>query len=137
MADDGVEHARLHPGFDEDAFYAALDLIGRSGCTQFELSWDDDVDPWTWTASARYKGARLIGDTIAEPVAAVEALVRKVLAGGQCQGCGRTVSLTDTPGTCRWTRMGREWTRACGPLSGKPGGPNRAQRRWNARRKKG
>ncbi|MDQ3432039.1 MAG: hypothetical protein M3467_07455, partial [Actinomycetota bacterium] len=46
------------------------------------------------------------------PVEAAEALARRLLDGGVCAHCGRTVSLSTGPG-CRWTRMGRTWVRGC------------------------
>lgn len=114
---------------DEDALFAAADLVGRTGAKSFEIGYLHDDVPAAeagWYAHAQYKGARITEEG-AGPVEAAEALARRLLAGGKCTRCGGLIALsghgafaypsaTLTDGTswtaedakaaaqCRWTR---------------------------------
>lgn len=124
---------------DEDALFAAADLVGRTGAKEFEVGYlHDDVPPEHagWYAHAQYKGARISAEDHKGPIEAAEALARKLLSGGKYTKCGGLISLsgsgaliyesaTLTDGTkwtaekaraagqCRWTRMGRRWEAGC------------------------
>lgn len=104
------------PQFDQDALDAGLDLIGRSGAKQIEIGWLHDGVPVAqmgWYAHAQYHGTRITAESCG-PVEAVEALARRLLAGGTCTFCGLKVALSDHPGKwCRWTRQGAAWVRGC------------------------
>jgi len=125
-------------GFDEDALMAAVDLVGRTGATAFEIGYlNDDVPPEEagWYAHAQYRGARITAES-SGPVEAAEALAMRLLAGGKCTNCSGLIALspagavvypsaTLTDGTkwtakqakaarqCLWTRTGRTWQRGC------------------------
>lgn len=109
--------------FDDDALVAAVDLVGRSGATEFELGFLDEhvpVDQARWWATARYRGARLQVDEQPGPVAAAVALARRVLEGGLCTHCGARIHLGGAPRSlrrrgrvCAWKRTGRRWERGC------------------------
>lgn len=125
---------------DEDALIAAVDLIGRTGATGFEVGYlheDVPAEEAAWYAHAQYKGARIIAENHRDPVEAAEGLARRLLTGGKCTRCGGLIALsgdgafaytsaTLTDGTqwtaetaaaagqCRWTRMGRRWQAGCG-----------------------
>ncbi len=106
------------PAVDEDALLAAVDLVGRSGGTDFEVGYLHDnvpVEKAAWYAHAQYRGARITAENHPGPVEAAEALARQVLKGAQCTHCKRTVSLggTGTKVICRWRREGRKWIRGC------------------------
>lgn len=140
--------------FDEDALLAAVDLVGRSGATNFEVGWlNDEDDPAylergaEWWCKAQYRGARLTVEGFDRPDHAAEALALKILKGGKCR-CGRLVRLAGADaafaysdvdmadgthwtaqeaaaaGQCEWRRVGKKWEPSCP----KPG-PNRAERR--------
>lgn len=123
---------------DQDAIVAAVDLVRRSGATEFQVGYLHDDVPANeagWYAHAQYKGARLTAEDHPGPVEATEALARRVLDGAQCSHCGGLVSLSDagtwahdstlvdgTPwtaeqaaetGLCRWRRLGDRWARGC------------------------
>ena len=123
---------------DEDALFAAADLVGRTGATSFEIGYLHDNVPAAeagWYAHVQYKGARITEEG-AGPIEAAEALARRLLAGGKCTKCGGLIALSSsgamiypsatlTDGTrwterdamaapqCRWTRMGKRWEAAC------------------------
>lgn len=105
--------------WDEDAMLAAVDLVHRSGASNFEFGYleeDVPIDQARWWAKAQYRGAVLSVDEHRDPVAAAEALARRVLRGAKCVGCNRTVSLSGivhNGRTCRWTREGRHWMAGC------------------------
>lgn len=144
---------------DDDAIFAAADLVGRAGAKEFQVGYlhdDVPVEEAGWYAHAQYRGARIGVEDHRGPVEAVEALARRLLDGAECR-CGRLVALSDagamvypgayrpdgtvmTPervaelaerGQCRWTRKGRHWVGACGAgEQPQPSrGPNRAERR--------
>ena len=117
---------------DEDALVAAIDLVGRSGARDVEIGYLHEgvpLDQAGWYATATYKGAKLIADDHKDPVAASEALARRILDGGQCAHCRKPIALggPPDPAVCRWTRRGPRWVRACEP--------NRAARRRAGRRR--
>lgn len=107
------------PDIDEDAFFAGLNLIGRTGAKQTEFGYLYDnvpVEQAAWWAKAQYQGVRVTVENRAGPVEAVEALARKLLNGGMCTHCRRTVTLAtvaDAKAFCRWTRIGKDWVRGC------------------------
>lgn len=129
-----------------DAVVACAEIVGRSGGREFQLGWlyDDEEPPpgWPegvsvpieeqqWYATARWKGALLKG-VGTHPAAACLALAERILHGGQCLGCGKTVNLRPhfghwSSGNCNWRLEGKHWVRGCDgkhtPLK------NRAQRR--------
>jgi hypothetical protein len=107
----------MNDTLDEDALHAAVDLVGRSGATGFELGYlheDVPVEEAGWYAHAQYRGARITVEDKTGPVEAAEALARRILNGAHCAHCGKTVSMNGySKSRCRWTREGRRWTRAC------------------------
>lgn len=103
--------------FDQDAISAAADLVGRSGAADLEIGYvrdDVPVEDAGWYASATYGGAKLIAEEHRDPVAAVEALARRVLSGAMCRRCGEPIRLNDAEPGCRWTRQGKRWEPGCG-----------------------
>lgn len=140
--------------FDEDALIAAVDLVGRTGATNFEVGYlNDEGEPAfaqhgpQWWAKAQYKGARIDVEDFTRPDDAAHALALRLLTGSKCR-CGRLVRLAGDDsafafmdaqmadgsrwtaqeavdaGQCEWKRHGRRWEPSC-PNPG----PNRAQRR--------
>lgn len=136
---------------DEDALIASFDLIGRSGATAFEFGYlheDVPTEQAGWWAKAQYRGTRVTEEDHRDPVAAIEALARRILSGGMCTHCGGLIALSDRGAVvhagatmldgsvmteerarslpqCRWRRLGRRWERGCA----EPARPNRAARR--------
>lgn len=102
---------------DEDAMFAALDLIERTGAKEAQLGFlhdDVPVEEMAWYAHAQYHGARVSTENHPGPVEAVEALARRLLEGGTCAWCGEKVTLGPYPGKrCKWTRNGKRWERGC------------------------
>jgi hypothetical protein len=140
-------------GLDEDALIAAVDLIGRTGATGFEIGYLDDEPGTGWYAHAQYCGARVTQEAPG-PVEAAEALARRLLTGGRCR-CGKLVALSDggavvhegqvmmdgsewgleqaaAAGQCRWTRHGNRWVSACG--AGRPEETPQAPRKKHRKR---
>jgi hypothetical protein len=105
------------PSLDQDAMDAALDLIGRTGAKQMEVGYlHEDVPPEQadWYAHAQYQGARVIAEHHHGPVEALEALARRLLHGGLCTHCHKTITLSGkSKKYCRWTRRGDKWVRGC------------------------
>jgi hypothetical protein len=103
--------------WDEDAMFAGLGLIERTGAKQIEIGYlHDDVpaEEAGWYAHARYHGARVTAEDHPGPVEAVEALARRLLTGALCVFCGREIAIADFPGRrCRYTRQGQHWVRGC------------------------
>lgn len=124
---------------DEDAMFAALDLIGRTGAREMQVGYlHDDVPPEKadWWAHAQYRGARIVAEHHAGPVEALESLAERLLTGGKCTQCGKFTTLRDdggivfpgarladgtvvnvdearSVGFCHWHRVGRTWLKGC------------------------
>lgn len=110
---------------DEDQLVAAVDLVGRSGATEYETGFLDDVADSRdarWWASAVYRGAKLQVDGYPGPDSAAEALARKILTdggGATCTYCGKRIWLGASSRAarrarrCVWARHGRRWGRGC------------------------
>jgi hypothetical protein len=106
------------PQIDEDALVAAADLVGRTGATAMEVGHVHDGVPageGGWYAHAQYRGARIIAENHRGPVEAMEALTRRLMSGGKCTHCGRTITLSSISvgRRCKWSRHGRAWRRGC------------------------
>jgi hypothetical protein len=101
---------------------AAVDAIARSGATGFEVGHLEDgsvpVPLARWYATAKYKGAKITADEHASPIAAVEELLAKIMVGGGCVKCRRSITLPNEPGAgaperCTWSRLGDMWVPGC------------------------
>jgi hypothetical protein len=130
------------PWMDDDALIASVDLVGRTGARDLEIGHNgdgEDGEAWNdvrWHAVCGYAGTRIIEDGHPNPVAAVEALARRLLTGGTCIHCRGLIALSDHgavvhPGAvmadgstmtverarslpqCRWHRQGARWVRGC------------------------
>lgn len=102
--------------FDQDALFAAIGLVKRSGGASFELGYlhdDVPIEEAGWWAAVHFRGARLTVENEKGPVQAAEALARRLLDGALCRRCGKPIRLGDGEG-CRWTRQGVEWVPGCG-----------------------
>lgn len=103
---------------DTERLIAAVEMIGRTGATGYEVGFDDDTTPTTWWAQAFYRGARKAVDGHPGPVAATEDLLRRLVSGGQCVHCRRATTLgaTALPGRCAYVRRGATYLRSCTDL---------------------
>jgi hypothetical protein len=103
---------------DMDAVVAVADLVARAGGREFEIGHLEDgvpVEQARWYATARFKGAMLIADEKAGPDEAADALARRILSGGKCTYCHKTVvlNLTKPNKQCLWHRDGNAWVQGC------------------------
>lgn len=100
-----------------DAVVAIADLVHRLGGKFFEIGYLHDNVPMLeagWYATATYHGAKVIaeGET---PWMAADGLAIKLLSGGRCSHCDKTVTVTGrSPKKCVWYRDGNRWDRGCG-----------------------
>lgn len=86
---------------DMDLLTASYDLIGRMGAGNFEVGFDDALDPKVqWYAKATYPTApdQIVSGRESAHQAAFR-LARKMANGGRCTHCGKIVSLDPYPGT--------------------------------------
>lgn len=132
---------------DEDRMVAAVEAIGRGGATEMEFGFLEDDVPMAdarWWARARWRGHAVFEEEHPSPWAAMEALMRQVIDGGQCIRCGRRIALRDEPAarttqrssTCGWYRVGPHWLRGCDGSHEPLAGLNREQRRRRDRVRK-
>jgi hypothetical protein len=108
---------------NEPALLAAIDVIGRANAVEFEVGYLDDTEHWQdarWWASARWRGRKVLVEDHPGPAQAAEALARRILNGGTCTHCGKTIVLTATrpkgsrrKKLCAWRRDGARWVRGC------------------------
>ena len=106
------------PYLEEDSVIACADLVKRTGAEHFQIGYLHDDVPVAeagWYAEARYRGGRIIAQDHAGPSEAADALARRILIGGTCQGCHRVITLISAKrGQCRWRRMADRWVNGCG-----------------------
>lgn len=127
------------PGSDDgNAVKACADLVARAGGRSFECGHLHDGVPAEeagWHATAVFRGVKIIAQDKASPVEACNELAARVLSGGQCQHCGKLVTLSPfgaaardvtlmngktwtaaeqaKAGLCYWQRDGARWERGC------------------------
>lgn len=106
---------------EEKLLVASVDIIGRTGAKNFEVGYLDDDQPDSWYAQAGYHGSKIISANHSGPVEAADALARKLVNGGKCTHCGKTVRLPN--GTafnkkyCYYFLVGGvKWTRGCSEI---------------------
>ena len=101
---------------DENVLIACVDLVGRTGASDFDLGHSGDdtssLAEVTWHAAAIYRGARIIADEHPTPTVAVMALAERLLSGATCR-CGHPVTLSSGAGGCRWQLIGPRWEPGC------------------------
>ena len=116
----GAAVSRELPPFDGELLTAHVDVLGRMGCSGFEVGYVNDdvpVELAGWYAHVNYQGMRQIEADHAGPLQACEALARRLLDGGGCK-CAARVTLdqadADVPGRCWWRVVdGKRWESSC------------------------
>lgn len=110
----------LLTGDEEDIIVATADLAGRSGARDFTVGHLHDgvpVEEAAWYAQVTYQGRRLFVEKQPGPVEACDALAKRLLEGGLCTHCGKTVTVSPFTSPladpCYWRRDGAEWKRGC------------------------
>jgi len=103
---------------DASSVRAAANLVGRTGARELEIGYlHDDVPSHLagWYAIATYKGAKVIVEDQPHPVVALRKLALKLIEGGACTYCLRTVSTRRIDrDTCYWQIINMRWERGCG-----------------------
>jgi hypothetical protein len=116
-------------GVDKDMLLAGVELVGRAGGRDFQVGFLDDDVPMRqarWWARARLHdrpelgdaaGADVIVEDLPGPDFAAEALARKLLDGGTCVHCKKSIKLaaprSERREVCRYVRVGPRWKRGC------------------------
>jgi hypothetical protein len=108
------------PPFDGDLLTAHIDVLGRMGCSGFEIGYVHDdvpVEQAGWYAHVNYQGMRQIEADHPGPLQAAEALARRLLDKGGCK-CAARITLdptdADVPDRCYWQIVnGRRWESSC------------------------
>lgn len=75
-------------------FVAAIELIGRTGGSQFQLRYSDDDEPTVWMAVGRWPYGSEAAAAL-DPLRAVLRLLDQVVDGGTCAHCGKPSGVTD------------------------------------------
>lgn len=74
-------------------FMACVDLLARSGATNFQFGFQDEMDPIAWVAIATWPyGSEAAGGLT--PLVAVFRLVEAATDGGACAHCGRAAGVS-------------------------------------------
>lgn len=77
---------------EDPRFVAAVDLIGRTGASEFQIRYSDDESPTVWFAVAKY-GLKAECDAALDPGMAVMRLAERLIDGGQCTHCHKPTGL--------------------------------------------
>lgn len=83
--------------FDDPQMMAAIDLIGRTGASNFQIRYSDDEMPVVWIAVAEFKSKEGSGYQVASAFAAdaaIYALCDQLLDGGRCTHCHKVTGFT-------------------------------------------
>ena len=102
----------MKPPSEDPRFIAAVQMLERTGSSEFQLRYSDDEQPTVWIAVAqwhmkdgrpvhrsrdgaqvRYECAAAIG-----PIEAVFRLCSQVMDGGTCEHCGRPSGFSEDVG---------------------------------------
>ena len=79
---------------DQDMLQAAVDMVGRTGATAFQIRYDDSEEPVVWMAVAEWGDKAEVGASL-HPIKAVTRLLETVIDGGKCTHCQRPTGITD------------------------------------------
>ena len=108
-----------------DPVLACTELGERTGGRSFEIAYDDDSLPVTWSASLMFKGGRLFVEGFPGPNSAANALAMRILDHATCVICGLTIvtansrrlqhetGVAATVDRCLWERQGPHWIAGC------------------------
>lgn len=89
------------PAFQPETI-AAIDLIGHTGASDFQIRYSDDEEPVVWMAVATYEKPSAFSKTTSkshqvdaslDPEDAIFRLAERLIDGGVCQHCGRPTAL--------------------------------------------
>jgi hypothetical protein len=84
------------PALDEPRLIALVQLIGRTGASEFQVRYCDEEVPLAWIAAARWEGEWHLAGAVT-PYAAVMRLAESVMDGGRCRHCGMPTAVDDQP----------------------------------------
>lgn len=73
----------------EERFLAGVEMVRRTGSSQFQLRWSDDETPVVWFAVAVYPDERWDVGAARDPWRAVARLLETLIDGGVCTHCAR------------------------------------------------
>lgn len=74
---------------EDPRFVAAINLIGRTGATSWQIRYSDDRAPIVWVTIAEYPGERFETASALNPLTALLRLCDQLVDGGQCLHCKR------------------------------------------------
>lgn len=113
------------PEDERDRLLAGVGAVARAGGRALEVGYLEetaDMRAARWWASARFAAGRVLVEEMPSPVDAVEGLAWRVLEGGRCVRCGKTIALeghavqVGGPGPrCTWRRARMHWLPGCLP----------------------
>jgi hypothetical protein len=109
---------------DDPRFIGGVELLRRTGMTEFQLRFDEEQDPVVWNALAKFTGDRYVVGSALAPDRALFDLCERVIDGGKCVHCGRPSVFTPPgdepiPGLTRslclyqWSDDKQVFDRAC------------------------
>lgn len=78
----------------EERLAAVVEMIGRTGASQFSLRYQDDEQPTVWVCIAKW-GETFEATGAMTPLVAAMRLLEQVVDGGQCKHCGRPTGASD------------------------------------------
>lgn len=74
---------------DDPRYVAAVDLIGRTGASEFKVGYtDEDAPPVVWYAAAKWGPHWQVAGALS-PLSAMFRLLELVMDGGTCMHCKR------------------------------------------------
>ena len=93
-----------HPAIQDDKFVAVVDLLGRTGASEFQIRYCDEENPVVWIASGRW-GKTWQATGALTPWLAVFRLAEATMDGGHCTHCDRMTAVDDKPADAQLDAM--------------------------------
>ena len=81
---------------EEPRLVALVDLLGRTGASEFQIRYCEEEVPTIWMAAARWDKIWQAAGAMA-PYPAVLRLAQSVMDGGHCRHCDRPSGVDDEP----------------------------------------
>lgn len=107
MSDDGLGDPMMNQDLDDPRFHAGLDLLSRTGMSEFTIGHSDpeDHDPVAWYALGKWGDRHEVAAGM-HPFVALMRLCERVIDGGKCAHCGKPTIFVEDMETGFLDRVG-------------------------------
>lgn len=83
---------------NDPRYIGAIEMLGRTGMSEYQIRYDDDPEPVVWIAVATYADGRWEAAAGREPLSATLRLCAQVIDGGMCRHCHKGTAFDENFG---------------------------------------